>query len=386
MSASATANQNYYDLNISQVIAVVLACWRARRAHACKVAPLVIGAPGTGKTEIGKILSRATERPFVPLEMQGCADEDIGGVPTRDPATGQVIRFPIGPIRVASQSAAVFMLDEIDRSGSQKQGALLAGLRERRFGDTFLHTETDLLLAANGASSGGTHSLISAFLNRCLPVNLVQNASEVQDYLGGGWRKAEAPDPVSLDVPGWDAAKLNTALADLMLDFSVTSTKAPGLIVTEPPPGAEENGAPWASGRAIVEGLKVLNIALASGLTGEVLMACLAGCIGKEAAGSYFSVRKVRDRLPSPEEIQNNPTQAKVPEGNDVEANVGVLGLCAIAASKNANNAWVYANRLQNRECGIALTRGLLKFPPTSPEALKIKMRMMGTVGIVNEA
>lgn len=381
-----TSNPNYVNLDIASAQDLILAVWRARRAHHAKVAPLVIGAPGTGKTELGKILARATQRPFVPLEMQGAADEDINGIPTRDPNTGQVVRLPIGPIRAAQAAPAVFMLDEIDRSGSQKQGALLAGLRERRFGDAFLHAETDLLLAANGASSGGTHNLISAFLNRCLPVNFVQNPKEVQDYLAGGWRKAEAPDPISLDVPGWPVDKLNAALADLMVDFAMTANKTPGLIVTDPPDGAEESGAPWASGRAIVEGLKVFNVGLAMGLKGDTLLACLAGCISKEAAGAFFTVRRVRDRLPSPEEIQNNPQGARVPDANDTEANVGVLGLAAIAASKNANNAWLYAARLQNKECGHALCRGLMRFPATSPEALRIKMTMMGRVGIANEA
>lgn len=385
MSVNFNANPNYVDLNINEAKEVVLACWRARRAHAAKVAPLLIGAPGTGKTELGKILARATRRPFNPFEMQGAADEDMNGIPTRDPTTGQVIRFPIGPVRAASLAATVFMLDEIDRSGSQKQGALLAGLRERRFGDTFLHPDTDLLLAANGSTSGGTHSLISAFLNRCLPVNFVQEPGEVQDYLGGGWRKAEQPDPIELTVPGWTDAQLNEALADLMLDFAATAGKAADLIQTDAPAGAEETGAPWASGRAIVEGLKVLNIGLASKLTGDALFACLAGCVGKEAAGSFFAIRKVRNRLPSWEDIVKNPTGALVPAAADAEANVGVLGLAAIAASKNADSAWQYASRLQNKECGVALCKGLMKYPPKAPAALAIKLRMMGSVGLATE-
>lgn len=381
------ANPNYCNLNISEARDLILTVWRARRAHAARVAPLVIGAPGTGKTELGKTLAKATARPFVPLEIQGSADEDINGIPARDHATGQVLRFPIGPLRQASSAPSIFMLDEIDRSGSQKQGTILALLRERRAGDTYLHAETDLLLAANGSTSGGTHNLISAFLNRCLPVNFVQDAAEVQDYLAGGWRKTEAPDLISLDVPGWDMAKLNGALADLMLDYSATSAKAPGLIQTEAPAGSEETGAPWASGRAIVEGLKVLNVGLASGLTGETLVACLAGCVGKEAAGAFFAVRKVRDRLPNVADIINNPKGALVPATDDTEANVGVLGLAAIAASKNANNAWLYAGRLTNRECAVALTKGLMKFPPTgNPEAMAVKMKMMGRVGLATEA
>lgn len=380
------SNPAYVDLNLTESSNLAVAVWRARRAHAAKVAPLFIGAPGTGKTELGKILSRATARPFVPQEMQGSADEDINGIPARDHATQQVIRFPIGPLRIASNRPSILMLDEIDRSGAQKQGVILALLRERRAGDTFLHAETDLLLAANGSTSGGTHNLISAFLNRCLPVNFVQAEAEVQDYLAGGWLKAEAPDAISLDVPNWDAAKLNDALRELMLDYAFTSRKAPGLIQTEAPDGSEENGAPWASGRAIVEGLKVFNVGLASGLKGDTLYACLAGCIGKEAAGDFFAIRKVRDRLPSIEEIATNPKAALLPPAGDAEANVGVMGLAAIAASRNANNAWLYAGRLMNAECKVALCKGLMKFPPNTPEAMKIKLGMMGQVGLATEA
>lgn len=388
----AQRNPNYYDLNIRECRDLVIATWRARRAHAAKVAPLVIGAPGTGKTELGKILARATQRPFVPQEMQGSADEDINGIPARvadltNPnAPGQVWRFPIGPLRMAAQQPSVLMLDEIDRSGAQKQGVILALLRERRAGDTFLHLETDLLLAANGASSGGTHSLISAFLNRCLPVNFVQDPEEVQEYLAGGWVKAEQPDPIDLGVPNWTPEQLNTALAELMLDYSATAAKAPLLICTEPPAGAEENGAPWASGRAIVEGLKVLNIGLASGLKGDTLAACLAGCVSKEAAASYFQIRKTRDRLPAIDDIEKNPKKALVPAEGDVDANIGVLGLCAVAAKRNANNAWIYAGRLQNRECAQALCKGLMKNPPMgNPEAMGVKLKLMSMAGIAQE-
>ncbi len=383
---AATRNPNYVDLNIKQAQELVIAIWRARRAHGARVAPLLMGDPGTGKTELGKILARATQRPGVFTEMQGAADEDINGVPARDPQTGQIIRLPIGPLRMASLQASVLTLDEVDRCGNQKQGVLLAALRERRFGDTYLHPETDLLLCANGMSSGGTHSFISAFLNRCLPVNFVQTDDEVVGYLMGGWRKAEVPDPIALDVPGWTPEALNKALAELMVDFAATAAKAPGLIQTAVPDGAEESGAPWASGRAIVEGLKCFNVGLASGLKGDVLFALLAGCIGKEPAGNYFSIRKVRERLPSVEDIENAPQQALVPDAGDTEANIGVIGLTAVAASRNANNAWLYAARLQNKEVGHAMTRGLLKFPPTSPEAVRQKMMMMGRVGVATEA
>lgn len=387
--SSSSRNQNYYDLNFQQAAALVIACWRARRAHGAKVVPLAIGAPGTGKTELGKMLSKATARPFVPQEMQGAADEDINGIPTRmmDPAGNpQVWRFLIGPLRAACAVPSVLMLDEIDRSGAQKQGVLLPGLRERRFGDNVLNAETDMLLAGNGASSGGTHNFIAAFLNRCLPFNFVQSEAEVREFLTGGWRKVQNPDPISLDVPGWTPEQLNTALEELMLDFGATSEKAPKLIATEAPEGAEETGAPWASGRAVHEGLKVLNVALASGLTGDVLQATLAGCIGKEAAGSFFSIRKVRDRLPSPTEIEQKPREAKVPEMGDVEANIGVLGLAAIAASRNADSAWRYAERIQNREIQHALCKGLMRFTPKDPDAYRIKMMMMGRGGLATEA
>ena len=131
-----------------------------------------------------------------------------------------------------------------------------------------------------------------------------------------------------------------------------------------------------------MKALKVFDTALRT-THGRVLFASLAGHRRWQLAVPRD--HKVRDRLPSVGDIAANQA-AKVPDAGDTEANIGVLGLAAVAASRNANSAWLYAGRLQNKECGVALTRGLLKFPPTSPEALKIKMLMMGRVGLANEA
>lgn len=387
---------NYVQLSLEQAAALTLDAWESDP----RTAPLWLGPPGIGKSErvrdlaaqiggrlaprlhklypqagfMGSAPGHAPSEPLVPcewayapLEVAHGADEDIGGIPVRDTASGAVLRLPIGPIRQCSERPGVLFLDEISRAGAQKQGCCLTITNEGRAGDFALNIGSRIALAANGIEQSGTHTIIDALLNRCLIIEVRADIDEVRDYL-----RTRVGDQGS-------------SLRELGIDFAATSEKAPGLIELDMPAGATESGQLWASPRAIVKAIKVFDTCLRNGRSGEMLYAGLAGLIGKEAAGAYMSIRKIRERLPSPTEIEQTPTQAKVPAADDVEANIGTLGLVNIVASRNANAAWLYAGRVQNRECGTALAKGLLRYVPTDPKAQAIKFKLMASFGVASE-
>lgn len=350
------------------------------------VTALMYGSPGVGKTTLVGSLKRAmrfarslgipvhklsvrsataeearsadAERPVHTLIASTCDSTDIGGIIVV--VDGRPLRFPLAPIMACVENPGILFLDEFTTVPPSVQAPLLRLILDYVAGEFQLHPQSWICAAANDPDEcPGGQVLSAATVNRLCIWKLEPTVDEVRAFMRG-----QAEDPV-FDIP--DVAELDALCAQEMLAYEATMAVEPRLWSASPPPASRDAGAPWASSRSIVRGIRAYCASVLIGADREVQHAVFAGCTGEDAATTYLALRDMRGKLPTPEAIKLDPEHAPMPEG-DQNLRYAMIGVLGMAAAQDTWATWIYANRATDPDFRQIVARNLLTSYPIGKE------------------
>ncbi len=301
---------------VNKCIAVAI-CIEAR------VAVILWGAPGQGKTSVLKSFANQAGRKLEIILASIREPQDFAGLPAISNGTMSLIP-PNWAQSLEADGNGILFADEINTAPPSVQAALLRVCLEKVAGDLELGAGTSIVAAANPPEiAADGWDLAAPLANRFCHIDWELPGEVVAAGMVGNWPQITVP----------------TATDDLIArETQEEAWKLAGFLAARPelatamPESTGQQGRAFPTPRSWEFVLKLMAQVNARGLSPEVRRILVVGCVGQAAGSEYLSYRENMD-LPSPEEIIAGPETVDLPLRADQ-----LYVICGAVNSALANN------------------------------------------------
>lgn len=299
--------QHHYHKPIKNLSLAALSC-----AMQAGIPVVLIGDPGTGKTETIRALAKAMGRYCETITASNREPSDFGGIPMKSVYTlsnGLDIECfrlipPEWAVTLLDKPGSVLFIDELNTVPKAVEVVLMRILLEKVVGNLTLPSSTIIVGAINPpeiATNGSEFSAPTA--NRLCHIDWSLNPSEWCNGMANGWQIQLPPE-----LPKhWESDYLPQAIG-LITGFIHKSEHQ----LLQLPKEESNRNKPWPSPRSWDFATRLM--AASRSLYGEfsdVEHILVAGVIGTSAAHELFAYLRNLD-LPDPKVILDNPEKWQI--------------------------------------------------------------------------
>lgn len=305
-----------------------------------KVPTALVGGTGCGKTDAVRAFYKTLKAKggtkmdvkMWTIRMSHILPEDLGGYAAKDESKKRLVHYMLDCLPFDCADIGVIFCDEFDRASSENQNASMPLIYGDDFHGHSISPNAYVVLALNGSCDTYTTPLSSAIRTRVCSLFVSQGASGAYASYEK-WANENGIPNVCKMFHKFNSNCIQTAEGyDELAECTNRTVDMAGMVAL-------------AKQKIDKDGLFETN---------DIYPACIAGCIGNAAAAHFLMVDEMC-KATSPEDVVNDPMNAKIPEYRVLAFLVESVCQYIKNSGKDkqmgmAKNTMTYAARITNDE------------------------------------